>query len=596
MLALASTHAQYANTLNTQNLQDIAKHQLIFNFLPHTMPETYEEIEARIQKVLDTIPPDFTPNISRLAGENNLPYYRLLARYHGRPTRFERPSGTLKLSESQNYVLREFVRFLDQLGISARVAHVVRCANTILQADYEDPSLPPPTVTNRWARAWITRQDDIFVRRQRHLDLNRALAHDIDGIRKWFDGFIKIILDYGINPADIWNFDETGFRIGIGKDQWIITYEPNRRHFMAAPDNRETMTAIESVNAIGDVIAPMLVIKGSQFLARYFADLPDRYCTAMSDTGYSNDEICLDWVKHWEKESRTIQKGVWRLLLFDGFESHLSMEFLDVLESNKVIPYRLIPHSTHLLQPLDVGCFQPYKHWHSEAVDAATRTGCTSFNKVEFLAAIDSIRRQTFKRTTIRSGWHKTGLVPYNPEIVLRKLREMEINSFQAIPATPPRQSSNKNKNNNSPSRNLSPVKTYRQFCDHLRWLVRVEGEKITQNTRTVLRGAYQLALAGENAYIHMRTMTAAAQARQERQKRNRQVLPHQIGVIYADDARKMVRKREMEQREKEIKKWIRERGKLRTVHTKAYKPIHRQLELVWASMRAADCFSYEDN
>ena len=95
----------------------------------------------------------------------------------------------------------------------------------------------------------------------------------------------------------------------------------------------------------------------------------------------------------------------------------------------------------------------------------------------------------------------------------------MEINSFQAIPATPP-QSPHKSQNND-PSRNLSLVKTYRQFCDHLRWLVRVEGEEISRNTRTVLRGAYQLALASENAYIHMRSITAAAQARQERQKWN---------------------------------------------------------------------------
>jgi hypothetical protein len=559
------------------------------------MPDTYEEEEAKIQRIIDSIPPDFKPNIALLARENGVHYQRLLGRYHGRGTRFQRPSGTLKLNERQNLVLREFIRFLDRLGVSARVAHVVRCANTILQAE-ADPSLPLPTVTARWAKAWITRQEDIFIRRQRHLDLDRALAHDLDGIQQWFNGYIKVVTDYGINPADIWNFDETGFRIGIGKDQWIITYEPNRRHFMAAPDNRESMTAIEAVNADGDVIPPMLIIQGSQFLARYFLDLPDRYCIATSDTGYANDEISLDWVKHWEKESRRVQKGIWRLLLFDGFESHLSMEFLDVLESNKVIPYRLIPHSTHLLQPLDVGCFQPYKHWHSEAVDAATRTGCTSFNKVEFLAAIDSIRRQTFKGTTIRSGWYKTGLVPYNPEIVLGKLREMEINSFQAIPATPPPQSPSKHKNNNNPSRNLSPVKTYRQFCDHLRWLVRVEGEKLTRNTRTVLRGAYQLALAGENAYIHMRSMTAAAQARQERQKRNRQVLPCQTGVIYADQARAMVKKRATEEREKEIKKWIRERKKLRTTHTKAYRPIHGQLELLWASMRAAGYFSYEDN
>ena len=258
------------------------------------MPKTYEEIEAKIQQVLDSLPPDFVPNLSRLARENDLPYYRLRKRYQGCRTLFNRPSGTYKLSNAQNFVLREFIRFLDQLGVSARVAHVVRCANTILEADHRDSLQPRSTVTTRWARAWIKRQDDIFVRRQRHLDLNRVLAHDIDGIQKWYDGFIKIIIDKGIDSADIWNFDETGFRIGIGKDQWIITYEPNRRHFMAASDNRETITIIESVNAVGDVINPLLIIQGSQYLVRYFIDLPDRYYITISDTGYANDEICLD--------------------------------------------------------------------------------------------------------------------------------------------------------------------------------------------------------------------------------------------------------------------------------------------------------------
>ena len=77
------------------------------------MPATYEEVEAKIQSIIDAIPPDFKPNISRLARENDVSYHRLLARYHGRPSLFERPSGTLKLNESQNFVLREFIRFLN---------------------------------------------------------------------------------------------------------------------------------------------------------------------------------------------------------------------------------------------------------------------------------------------------------------------------------------------------------------------------------------------------------------------------------------------------------------------------------------------------
>ena len=96
--------------------------------------------------------------------------------------------------------------------------------------------------------------------------------------------------------------------------------------------------------------------------------------------------------------------GVYQLLLFDGFDSHYTQEFLEVLEDHKVIAYRLPPHASHFLQPLDVGCFQPYKHWHAQAVDHATRTGCIAFNKVEFLATIESLRAYTFKSRTIQKG------------------------------------------------------------------------------------------------------------------------------------------------------------------------------------------------
>jgi len=71
--------------------------------------------------------------------------------------------------------------------------------------------------------------------------------------------------------------------------------------------------------------------------------------------------------------------------------------------------------------------FQPYKHYHSEAIEAATRTGCTDFDKVEFLTAIDSIQQQTFKLSTICSAFRTTGLVPYNPSVVLAQLRESQL-------------------------------------------------------------------------------------------------------------------------------------------------------------------------
>ena len=121
-------------------------------------------------------------------------------------------------------------------------------------------------------------------------------------------------------------------------------------------------------------------------------------------------------------------------LLFSGYGSHCTKELLDFCDNHHIIPFSLPPHTTHLLQLLDMVCFQPYKHFHAEAVDATTRTGCSDFNKLEFFVALSSIHKQTFKRTTILSAFCQTGLIPFNPNIVLSKLPATTLSP----PSTPP--------------------------------------------------------------------------------------------------------------------------------------------------------------
>jgi hypothetical protein len=86
----------------------------------------------------------------------------------------------------------------------------------------------------------------------------------------------------------------------------------------------------------------------------------------------------------------------------------------------------LPPHTSHILQPLNVVLFQLFKHFHDKAVDYATRTGCGDFTKLEFLAAIDSIRQQTFKKSSILSSFQECSLVSFNSSIVLVKVQEYE--------------------------------------------------------------------------------------------------------------------------------------------------------------------------
>ena len=58
-----------------------------------------------------------------------------------------------------------------------------------------------------------------------------------------------------------------------------------------------------------------------------------------------------------------------RLLIIDGHSSHISWEFLDYCLTHDIILFCLFPHSTHLLQPLDVGLFSLLQRNYSSFLD-----------------------------------------------------------------------------------------------------------------------------------------------------------------------------------------------------------------------------------
>ena len=53
-------------------------------------------------------------------------------------------------------------------------------------------------------------------------------------------------------------------------------------------------------------------------------DLPPGTKISVSETGYSSDELALQWLEHFDKQTRRRQQGQWRLLIFDGHGSHMT--------------------------------------------------------------------------------------------------------------------------------------------------------------------------------------------------------------------------------------------------------------------------------
>jgi hypothetical protein len=80
-----------------------------------------------------------------------------------------------------------------------------------------------PRVGKRWAHNFVKRQLELKTRRFRRYDYQRAKYEDPTIIRNWFRLVENTIAKYGIRSDDIWNFDETGFMMGMIEPGTVVT-------------------------------------------------------------------------------------------------------------------------------------------------------------------------------------------------------------------------------------------------------------------------------------------------------------------------------------------------------------------------------------
>jgi hypothetical protein len=84
---------------------------------------------------------------------------------------------------------------------------------------------------------------------------------------------------------------------------------------------------------------------------------------------------------------------------------------------------------THILQPLDVGIFRPWKHWHNMAIIAAIRSLNIEYSINSFLHDLRDIRTKTFKEETIIHAFRDSGMWPVSSfAAAQRKMRQYKKN------------------------------------------------------------------------------------------------------------------------------------------------------------------------
>jgi hypothetical protein len=119
--------------------------------------------------------------------------------------------------------------------------------------------------------------------------------------------------------------DETGIALGVCANQRVIGRVDTTQSYKATPENREWVSIVETISAIGRRLQCLIIFKGMTLQSTWFTDLniPD-YSYTVSPNVWTSNDIELAWLRQIFLPQTATDN--YRLLLLGGHKSHAMYE------------------------------------------------------------------------------------------------------------------------------------------------------------------------------------------------------------------------------------------------------------------------------
>ena len=228
-----------------------------------------------------------------------------------------------------------------------------------------------------------------------------------------------------------------GFGVGTSQTSFVIVDSRLRRKYQAEPGRQEWVTVVECICADDDLIPPLIIFKGENLLTSWIPhDLQDKWHFSCNSKGWTSNVHGEMWLTEcFDPATKAKAKGRKRLLICDGHDSHISAQFVRFCIDHNIVLLLLPPHSSHLLQPLDVGVFSPLKQAMSSQLRRLYAAEISRLQKAEWLENYAKARSIAITSNNIHAGWRGAGLFPTNVNRILRLLPD----GVTTFSTTPPR-------------------------------------------------------------------------------------------------------------------------------------------------------------
>ena len=351
------------------------------------------------------------------------------ARANGGSSTAEAHQSRQLLTPAQENAIESMVKRMHAFGHPLRYDAIRELAQELLHPTSENSTQNEVNVVavgTSWAQRFLHRHKDLVTVYCKTIE-NGRIEVQRRKVIQWFATVKELIDENHISDDNIYNLDETGTAIGTIEASYAVIDKNTMSRYQGHPGRQEWVTVLECVCGDGSAIPPLIIFKGRTLSSSWIPvnDIKGDWHFSRSENGWTSNDIAFEWLrKVFDPATKEKANGQPRLLIVDGHESHIQARFAAYCMQNNIELVLLLPHSSHLLQPLDVGVFGPLKKELSKVFSKLLSLGIRCVEKYEWVMMYAQARPKALSAANIKGGWRGSGIILWNIGRVLHALPE----------------------------------------------------------------------------------------------------------------------------------------------------------------------------
>lgn len=243
-------------------------------------------------------------------------------------------------------------------------------------------------------------------------------------MQEWFQNIGQYLTNknlLNVSSNRIFNCDESSILLCPDAES-VLAAKGSRAVYKVVDGGKEALTVLFMYRADGTRAPPMLMYSYKKSVPKKIIDnTPRGWGIGVSNSGWMTTETFYEYISNIFYPWLLKENAEFPIIVYmDNHSSHLNLPLATFCREKKIELIMLPPNSTHIMQPLDISFFHPFKEMWKKCVPKwKNEQNLSQFKKEDFPLVLKfTLENMTNAEKVIVSGFRGSGLYPFNPKAV----------------------------------------------------------------------------------------------------------------------------------------------------------------------------------